>query len=162
MPRWSRPLVAWVLAAIAAGCDAIVTDPSVQIHGAIYTDFRGDPSCAGLTGPRELTGIGLTFRDGSGTSLGTTRTTELESNVVQPDAAAGFFGACRFLARYAITLPVVDVYAVEFLVPQPPENPIGGYFNGTEVLVPETRTHAQLAESDFVWTFETPAQFVVP
>lgn len=151
--------IAFVVLSVAAGaCGSAERDPArVTIRGAVFTDFRIGP-CAdveqGAMRPAELSGIDLTFTDGSGAKLGGTLTGPLRTEPIAD--------GCRFLADYEIVLPPAMSYRVEFDPPEPRMLPGGGYYDGAGQLVAQERRYDQLAGAGFEWDFEAPAAFVVP
>jgi hypothetical protein len=61
-----------------------------------------------------------------------------------------------------VILPLAETYSVEFTpssLPRPPNRP---YFQGVDLIEPQTATMADLANRGFKWDFEAPPAFVVP
>ena len=163
--RNNRSQVVGVVAAVTlAGCELIAPPGGVGLTGAVYTDVHVDAPCEGQQGPEELSQVVLTFSDPSGSVLGTATTGPLSVEEMPhgPGTEGWAHGGCRFLAAYAVRLPVADAYAVEFDPPDPPANPNAGYFDGANQLEPATTTYAELAADGFTWSFEAPPAYVVP
>jgi hypothetical protein len=134
----------------------------LRLTGSIYTDFRIDTPCEEQQAPVDLTGVELSFRDAAGTLLGTAVTgppahLELPKG---PGTERWAHGGCRMFAPYAVTLPAAESYSVEFK-PRDIARPIGQpYFQGVDMLEPQSATTADLASRGFTWHFEAPAAFV--
>ena len=167
--RHKMPLVlAFGLAVVALiGCDFARETPSDQIgiSGALYVDFNVDLPCAGQQGPDELSGIGLTFTDATGSTLGRASTGPLQVRELQPGqpGTEGWTNpGCRFFAAYSLTSAPAASYRVEFTVPPPRPGPGGGYFQGVQDLVPQTISHDELRANAFNWSFEVQPSYVVP
>ena len=65
-------------------------------------------------------------------------------------------------APYVVLLPLAEAYAVEFTpsdVPRPVNRP---YFQGVDLLEPQSATMADLQARGFKWDFEAPQAFVTP
>lgn len=161
--RRLAPISSAVLAAVVAGCQAVgVEDGPTVLRGAVYTDMRVGMPCNEQTAPRELSGIGLRFVDATGAVVGTALTGPVQARELsgRPGAGGDDDAGCRFSAPYAVTVPTIPSYTVEFEVPDPPER--GGYFSGTEELKTQTISRDELADRQFDWSFEVPPSYVVP
>lgn len=169
MSRTISPTI-WLAVAIAAvlgGCqlDAAPDRKDMRLSGAIYTDFRVDLPCEDQEAPVELTGVELSFKDAStGRALGATLTGRPERLELPkgPGTETWAHGGCRMYARYQVILPLAERYSVEFTpssVPRPANRP---YFQGVDLLEPQSATIAELADRGFTWDFEAPPAFVVP
>lgn len=166
MPHRTRLLCIVPLLSALGACGGAVgpaTPGSIDLRGSVYTDIHADMACDPAAGPPELVGITLTFRDATGGEIGQATTGSLTTSELPkgPGTETWSHGGCRFEAPYAVLLPPADTYAVEFTVPEP-ANPGGGYFTGTDHLVPQSAGHADLVSSGFVWSFEVPPEYVVP
>jgi hypothetical protein len=148
---------AFVLLLLSVGaCGSTERDPArVTISGVVFTDFRIGP-CGeeDAMRPDELSGIELTFTDGSGAPLGGTLTGPLRTEPIAD--------GCRFLADYQVVVPPATSYRVEFDPSEPRTRPGGGYFDGAEQLVAQEMPYDQLAAAGFEWNFEAQPGFVVP
>lgn len=159
MPSSRCVAFAVVLLLLTVGaCSGTERAPAhVTIGGAVFTDFRMGP-CGeieqGPMRPAELSGIELTFTDGSKTVLARALTGPLRTEPI-PDG-------CRFLADYQVVLPPATTYRVEFEPPEPRTLPGGGYFAGAEDLEPQEVRYDSLAAARFEWNFEAQPGFVVP
>lgn len=159
MPSTRCLPVAVVLLLVSVGaCGSAERAPArVAIGGAVFTDF-GMGACGEVEQrqmhPAELSGIELTFSDGSKALLGRTLTGPLRTEPI-PDG-------CRFLADYQVVVPPAAGYRVEFDPPEPRTLPGGGYFDGAEQLEPQEIRYDQLAAAGFEWNFEAQPGFVVP
>jgi hypothetical protein len=159
------PILVLGLAIIAlGGCEFGRGSPSDQIaiSGALYVDFNVDLPCAGQQGPNELSGIDLTFTDGTGTTLGRASTGPLQVRDLQPGTEGWANPGCRFFAAYSVTSAPAASYRVEFTVPPPTPGPGGGYFQGVQDLVSQTISHDELRANAYVWSFEVQPSYVVP
>jgi|SRR5687768_12080731 len=169
MRRTIAPTI-WLAVAIAAvlgGCqpDAAPERKGVRLSGTIYTDFQVDLPCEEQEAPVELTGVELSFKDAlTGRALGATLTGLPERLELPkgPGTETWAHGGCRMFARYLVILPLAERYSVEFTprsLPRPANRP---YFQGVDLLEPQTATMADLASRGFTWDFEAPPAFVVP
>ncbi len=163
----------WRVVAVAAaivitlGACQLVEAPEpdgLRLSGSIYTDFRVDTPCAEQQAPAELTGVEISFKDGSGNLLGTALTGLPEGLELPkgPGTETWAHGGCRIFARYAVIVPLADSYSVEFKpspLPRPANRP---YFQGVDLIEPQTATMADLASRGNTWDFEAPPAFVVP
>jgi hypothetical protein len=149
------------------GCDFATEPPSDQIaiSGAVFVDLNVDVPCAAQQGPNELSGIGLTFTDATGTMLGSALTGPLQVRELQPGrpGTEGWANpGCQFLAAYSVTVAPAASYRVEFTVPPPRPGPGGGYFQGVQDLRPQTISSDTLRANDLMWSFEVQPSYVVP
>lgn len=148
-----------VLSAGCAGLGSGSSGSEISVHGVVFSDHFVDLPCAEQAAdeyrPEELSGIELTFSDGDANVLGTATTGPLEWE------PADYHYGCRFLAAYAVTLPKVPLYRVEFN-PPPPRELGGGYFEGAELLEPQQISYETLQKSGFEWSFEAEPAYVVP
>ena len=162
----TRLVVAIAIVMSLGGCQLVErpTADELQLSGSIYTDFRVDMPCTEQQAPAELTGVELSFKDGAGKLLGTALTglperVELPKG---PGTETWAHGGCRIFARYGVILPLADSYLVDFTptsLPRPANRP---YFEGVDLLEPQTATMADLADRGFRWDFEASPAFVVP
>ena len=147
---------------LVTACDVVAPPAGPDlVEGAIFTEMNGGPPCDPSGTPRELAGIGLRFRDGSGAVLAETRTTTLtaENLPPRPDDPPDSV-RCRYAGLYEIALPVRPAYTVDFDVPDPPAR--GAYFSGTDELTARTISREALEGQGFTWSFEVPPSYVVP
>ena len=158
--------VAIAMAIVLGGCQLVEAPErnDVRLSGSIYTDFHVDRPCAEQQAPAELTGVEISFKDSAGKLLGTALTGLPEGLELPkgPGTETWAHGGCRILARYAAILPLADSYSVAFKpspVPRPANRP---YFQGVDLIEPQTATMADLASRGFKWDFEAPPAFVVP
>lgn len=161
---WQVVAVAIVIA--LGGCQLVdAPDPdALRLSGSIYTDFLVDTPCGEQQAPAELTGVEISFKDAAGKLLGTALTGLPEHFELPkgPGTETWVHGGCRIFARYAVILPLADSYSVAFTpngLPRAADRP---YFEGVDLLEPQTATMADLATRDFKWDFEAPPAFVVP
>jgi hypothetical protein len=149
---------------VACSTDAGQADGEIRLSGSIYTDFLVDTPCDEQQAPIELTGVELSFTDPAGTLLATAVTgppahRELPKG---PGTETWAHGGCRMLAPYAVILPAAESYSVRFK-PRDVPRPIGqAYFQGVDMLEPQSASMADLASRGFTWHFEAPAAFVAP
>ena len=167
LARWLRVAAVYAVAIALSGCD-LVTAPEpeeLRLSGSIYTDFRVDLPCNEQQAPVELTGVELSFKDAvTGQALGATLTGLPERLELPkgPGTETWAHGGCRMYARYLVILPLAERYSVEFTpssVPRPANRP---YFQGVDLLEPQSATITELADRGFTWDFEAPPAFVVP
>jgi hypothetical protein len=162
--RAALPVMAAAVAIVLVACstEAPPADGEIRLSGSIYTDFIVDTPCDEQQAPVELTGVELAFRDPAGKLLATAVTgppthRELPKG---PGTETWAHGGCRMLAPYAVILPAAERYSVEFK-PRDVPRPIGRpYFQGVDMLEPQSATMADLASRGFTWHFEAPAAFV--
>ena len=164
--RANWPLVAAAIVTALGGCQLVDAPDAneLRLSGSIYTDFLVDTPCAEQQAPAELTGVEISFKDAAGNPLGTALTGLPESLELPkgPGTETWAHGGCRIYARYLVILPLAETYSVEFTpssLPRPPNRP---YFQGVDLLVPQSATMAELADRGFTWDFEAPPAFVVP
>ena len=167
MPRIASSTHAVVVALAIAlgGCGATPESQGLRLSGSIYTDFRVDLPCEEQQAPAELTGVELSFKDAAtGQALGTTLTGPPERLELPkgPGTETWAHGGCRMYARYLVILPLAEGYSVQFTpssAPRPANRP---YFQGVDLLEPQSATMAELADRGFTWDFEAPSAFVAP
>jgi hypothetical protein len=166
MVRASSSLLGTAIVIALGACQLVgVEEPKeVRLSGSIYTDFRVDMPCADQQPPAELTGVEISFKDAAGKMLGTALTGLPEHDELPkgPGTETWAHGGCRIFARYAVIMPLADSYSVEFTpssLPRPANRP---YFQGVDLLEPQSATMAELASRGFKWDFEAPPAFVVP
>ena len=164
--RTNWPLVAAAIVIALGGCQLVDAPDAneVRLSGSIYTDFLVDTPCAEQQAPAELTGVEISFKDEAGNPLGTVLTGLPERLELPkgPGTETWAHGGCRMLARYLVILPLTKSYSVQFTpssLPRPPNRP---YFQGVDLLEPQSATLAELADRGFTWDFEAPPAFVVP
>jgi hypothetical protein len=153
------------LALGACGATMAPTPGGVTITGALYVDVVVDLPCDEQQGPSELSGVGLTFTDGTGVVLGRAATGALQVQDLPPGrpGTEGWANAgCRFFAPYSVTTVPVQAYRVEFSAAPPRVGPGGGYFQGVLELAPQAISHDDLAAMAFTWTFEVQPSYAVP
>lgn len=159
-------MVSIAVAILLGGCQLVEAPDAdeLRLSGSIYTDFRVDTPCNEQQAPAELTGVEISFKDADGKPLGTALTGLPERLELPkgPGTETWAHGGCRIFARYALIMPLAESYSVEFTpssVPRPANRP---YFQGVDLIEPQTATMADLAERGFKWDFEAPPAFVVP
>lgn len=172
LDRFAFPAMWGVVAVLVAivialgGCQLVEAPErdELRLSGSIYTDFLVDTPCAEQQPPPELTGVEISFKDAAGRLLGTALTGLPESLELPkgPGTETWAHGGCRIFARYAAVLPLADSYSVEFK-PSPVPRPANrAYFQGVDLIEPQTATMADLANRGFKWDFEAPPAFVTP
>lgn len=163
---WRVTAVAIAILIPPAGCqlETASVAKELRLTGSIYTDFLVDSPCADQPAPAELSGVEISFRDAAGAHLGTALTGPPERHELPKGAGTETWahGGCRMYARYLVILPPTETYSVEFTpssMPRPANRP---YFQGVDLLTPQSATLADLAARGFRWDFEAPPAFVVP
>jgi hypothetical protein len=164
--NWRATAVAVAIVIARGGC-RLDTNPvakELRLSGSIYTDFLVDSPCAEQPVPQELTGVEISFANAAGAHLGTALTGLPERLELPkgPGTETWAHGGCRMLARYAVILPLAEGYAVEFTPSSVPRLPNRPYFQGVDLLEPQSATMADLADRGFTWDFEAPPAFVAP
>ena len=163
---WRVRTVAMSILIALVGCQADTASEgnALRLSGSIYTDFLVDSPCAQQPVPAELTGVEIAFKDAAGAHLGTAVTGPPERLELPkgPGTETWAHGGCRLYAGYVVTLPIAESYSVEFTpsdVPRPVNRP---YFQGVDLLEPQSATMADLQARGFKWDFEAPSAFVAP
>ena len=163
---WRVTAAAFSILIALTGCQADTASEAkgLRLTGSIYTDFLVDSPCAAQPAPAELSGVEISFKDAAGAHLGTASTGPAERVELPkgPGTETWAHGGCRMYARYLVILPLVDAYSVDFTpssLPRPANRP---YFEGVDLLEPQSATMADLEARGFRWDFEAPPAFVVP